>query len=193
VTAQHPGVQLPTVAFLDRDGTIIVDAEYASRPEEVELLPGAAEAIARLNRAGIPVILVTNQSGIGRGYFTTDDYARVHARLVELLSAHGARLDGAYMCPHRPDLEPPCPCRKPRAGLFLQAIHEHQLDSSRPVFIGDRWRDLAAADVLGGLRILTPSPSTTNDDRAQAQNHAIVLPSLAAAVAGIFEGTLGNV
>src|SRR5580704_3094741 len=118
---------LPSVVFLDRDGTIIHDAHYIARPEQVLLLDGAAEAIAQLNRAKIPVILITNQSGIARGYLTVADYERVHARLTELLAQYNAHLDAAYYCPHDPDNIPPCSCRKPAPLLFQQAIKEHQL------------------------------------------------------------------
>lgn len=174
--------ECPTVVFLDRDGTLIHDVHYLSRPEEVRLLDGVADAIGRLNRAGIPVILVTNQSGIGRGYFTAADYERVHAKVVQLLAEHGAHLDGTYYCPHSPEASPPCSCRKPSPELFQRAIRERHLDPSRPVFIGDRWRDLAAMAYLGGRGILIPSPNTGADDLARTTREAELSPSLGEAV-----------
>ena len=173
---------LPTVVFLDRDGTLIQDAHYLSRPEQVHLLPGAGEAVARLNRAHIPVVLITNQSGIARGYFTVADYERVHARLLALLAEYGAHLDASYYCPHHPDVTGPCSCRKPSPLLFRQAIKEHHLDPSRAVGIGDRWRDLAPVIGLGGTGILVISSETRSDELAQASREATVVPLLMAAI-----------
>ena len=98
-------------AFLDRDGTIIRDVDFISRPEDVHVVPGAATAIGTLNDAGVPVIIVSNQSGIGRGYFTYDTFERVQARIEELLGAEGAHIDASYICPHAPSETSPCPCR----------------------------------------------------------------------------------
>lgn len=156
-------------AFLDRDGTIIHDASYVSDPDDVVLLDGAAEAIRELNTRGIAAIMVTNQSGIARGWLSRDDYARVHARLLELLAESGARLDGAYMCPHHPDITGPCECRKPGLALYRQAIEEHGLDPARSLFVGDRWRDIAAAEDLGGLGIMLDVESTPEEDHKRAR------------------------
>jgi len=173
----------PTSAFLDRDGTIVRDTHFLGRPDDVELLPGAAAAVRRLNDTGITTVLVTNQSGIARGLLTEQDYAAVHARLVALLAAEGARLDAAYYCPHAPELSPACDCRKPAAGMFRRAAAEHGLDMSAPVFIGDRWRDVAAADELGGTRFVIHSPRTTAEDLAEARRTGTpVVASLSAAV-----------
>ena len=101
--------------FLDRDGTIIEDTGFVADPAEVRLLPGAASAIARLNRAGIPAIVVTNQSGIARGLLDEAGYSAVARRLDALLDAAGARLDADYHCPHHPDFGGTCECRKPGA------------------------------------------------------------------------------
>ena len=138
------GERRPAV-FLDRDGTLIHDRHYLSDPAGVELLPGAADAIARLNRAGAFVVLVTNQSGIGRGLYGEEEYRAVHARLVELLAAQGARLDADYHCPLAPDAPDPEAMRKPGAGMFLRAAREHGLDPAASWYVGDRARDVAAA------------------------------------------------
>lgn len=145
---------LRSAVFLDRDGTIIRDAHYLGDPERVQLLPGAAEAIARLNRAEIPVIVVTNQSGIGRGYFTEDEFRAVQGRMLRLLAERGARVDATYHCPHSPDGEPGCHCRKPMVGLFLRAAREHRVDAARSWFVGDRVRDVEPAQRLGGKGVL---------------------------------------
>lgn len=166
--------------FIDRDGTLIVDRHYIGHPEDVELLPGAAEAMARLNAAGIPVIVISNQSGIGRGIFDEASYERVRARFEQLLAAAGARVDATYICPHRP--EDRCECRKPGVKLYRQAAAEHGLDLARSWYIGDRFRDIAVARTLGGRGVLVPTSETPPADLVQAADVAKVSTSLQAAV-----------
>ncbi len=156
-------------AFLDRDGTIIHDASYVRDPDDVVLLDGAADAIKELNARGIAVIVVTNQSGIARGWLTRADYELVHARLQALLAEEGARLDAAYVCPHHPDISGPCDCRKPGLALYRQAIAEHGLDAAQSLFTGDRGRDVAPAKDLGGLGILLDVASTPAEDHKRAR------------------------
>ncbi len=170
-------------AFLDRDGTIIRDADYLADSREVELLPGAADAIRRLNSAGVAVVVVTNQSGIARGWITREQYDAVCHRLESLLAAEGATLDATYMCPHHPDITGPCDCRKPGLALYRQAIAEHGLDPAQSAFIGDRWRDVAPAAAFGGLGILLDVASTPDEDRSRADaKHLAISKSLADAV-----------
>jgi len=170
-------------AFLDRDGTIIDDVHYIADPEHVRLRPEAAGAIARLNAAGIPVIVVTNQSGIARGMVSPAGYQRVAARLDELLTAAGARIDATYMCPHHPEFGGTCDCRKPGTLLFRRAAGEHHIDLTRSVYIGDRWRDVAPGIALGGRPILIADASTDPEERRRAEREGIeVVASLAAAV-----------
>lgn len=166
--------------FFDRDGTLMRDVDFASRPEQVELLPGAAEAVRHLTDAGMLVVLVTNQSGIGRGLISPGDFERVHARLVELLAAGGAHLDGAYHCPHAP--EDGCDCRKPGTGLFVRAAREHDIDLSASWCIGDRWRDVAPAQVLGATGLLVPSDATPTEDLERAREADLLAHSLTDAV-----------
>lgn len=170
-------------AFLDRDGTIIRDAAYVRDPRDVELLPGAADAIKRLNDRGIRVIVITNQSGIARGYLDAADYEQVRARLDERLAEHGARIDATYMCPHHPDITGPCDCRKPGLALYQQAIVEHRIDASRSLFTGDRWRDVGPAASFGGLGILLDVDSTPAEDGERGRRESIeTATSLAQAV-----------
>jgi D-glycero-D-manno-heptose 1,7-bisphosphate phosphatase len=169
-------------AFLDRDGTIIHDADYLADPDGVRLLPGAGASIARLNANGIPVIVVTNQSGIARGLMTLDDYERVRARLDEVLAAEGARVDATYFCPHHPDYTGPCACRKPGTLLYRRAAEAHDIDLARSGYIGDRWRDVAAAQEFGGRAILVPSSSTPAEDLRRATTDAEIATSLDDAV-----------
>jgi histidinol-phosphate phosphatase family protein len=164
-------------AFLDRDGTIIRDANYIRDPAHVELLPDAADAIRRLNDEHVAVIVVTNQSGIGRGLLTGEDYAKVQRRLTELLQAEAARVDGTYMCPHHPDADGPCDCRKPGLALYRQAIAEHELDGERSLFVGDRMRDVTPASAFGGQGILLDVASTPADDRARARADGVATAS----------------
>lgn len=170
-SAAHQGKRI--AAFLDRDGTIIRDASYVRDPADVELLPGAANAIRLLNECDVAVIVVTNQSGIARGLLDADDYERVRARTNELVAADGGRIDATYMCPHYPDITGPCDCRKPGLLLYKQAIAEHGLDPRRSLFVGDRWRDVKPAAMLGGRGILLDVDSTPSEDRERAQRESI--------------------
>jgi D-glycero-D-manno-heptose 1,7-bisphosphate phosphatase len=139
-----------TAVFLDRDGTIIADVGYLREPDQVRLLPGAADAIQRLNDAGWLAVVVTNQSGIARGLLTQDDYRRTERRLDELLAEAGARLDGHYWCPHLPDVSGPCECRKPGTLLYRQAAERFDIDLSQSWWVGDRARDVLPAAAFGG-------------------------------------------
>jgi histidinol-phosphate phosphatase family protein len=147
-------------AFLDRDGTIIEDVSFISRPEQVQLRPGAAEGIALLNRSGVAVVVVTNQSGIARGMFTVADYEAVHDRLAEVLAEHDAHIDASYYCPHHPTVSGPCDCRKPARKLFDDAIADLGLDAAASMFAGDRARDVLPARTFGGVAYLIPASST---------------------------------
>ena len=151
---------LRPAVFLDRDGTVIIDRHYLADPAGVELLPGAGEAIARLNAEGIFVALTTNQSGIGRGYFSEAAYDAVHARLVADLAAHGAWLDAAYHSPAYEDTDDPDADRKPGAGMFLRAAREHGLDLARSWWVGDRVRDVAAAARFGARGFIVCGPDS---------------------------------
>jgi len=141
-------------AFLDRDGTIIVDRDYPHDPEQVELIPGAAEAMRRLARAGYALVVITNQSGIARGLYDQAAYLAVHARMAERLAAQGVTLDGQWHCPHHPDFTGPCDCRKPGLRLFHDAAETLDIDLQRSVWIGDRLTDVTPALALGGRAVL---------------------------------------
>ncbi|MBC8317499.1 MAG: D-glycero-beta-D-manno-heptose 1,7-bisphosphate 7-phosphatase [Desulfobulbaceae bacterium] len=136
--------------FLDRDGTINEQMGYINHLSRFHMLPGAAAAISRLNAANIPVVVVTNQSGLARGYFPEELLAEVHLKMEKELAQKGAHVDGIYICPHHPEAKEErfrvnCDCRKPKNGLFLQAVEDLQIDLARSYVVGDRWSDLKAA------------------------------------------------
>ena len=138
--------------LLDRDGTVIRDKHYLSDPEGVELLPGAAQGLKRMRDMGLGLVIVSNQSGVGRGYF---DHAAVKAcneRLAELLAAHGVALDGFYYCPHTP--EEACDCRKPATGMVDRAARELGFDPARCFMIGDKRADMGVGRAVGAATIL---------------------------------------
>lgn len=140
--------------FLDRDGSLIAERNYLDDPAQVELLPGVAYAIARLNRAGWLVLVVTNQSGVARGYFGLDRVSAIHAEISRQLAASGAHVDDWLVCPHHPDgtvaeLTISCNCRKPKPGLLLQAARRHGIDLAASVMAGDKPSDLLAGEAAG--------------------------------------------
>ena len=134
--------------FLDRDGVIIKQVEYLKNPDEVELIPGAVDALRLIHRRGFLAVVVSNQSGIARGFFTRDDLSAVQDRLYELLAAQGEKLDGFYFCPHDPHVEK-CPCRKPNPGMILQAARDFDIDVSASYMIGDRPADVETGIAAG--------------------------------------------
>ena len=151
--------------FLDRDGTLIEDPGYLSDPAEVVLLPGASDAVRILNESGIPVILITNQSGIGRGFYSEADFRAVQAEVERQLAVCGAHLDDVYFCPHDPDREI-CPCRKPGSALFRLAAREHGLRLHRCLFGGDRARDVVPGVEFGANAILVAGADGRYDQTA---------------------------
>lgn len=175
-------MQPPALVFLDRDGTIIEDTHFISRPDDVRVLPGAAAAIARLNASAIPVVVVTNQSGIGRGYFGPEEYEKVNERIAGELAAAGARLDAVYHCPHAPNGDDPCPCRKPGTALFAEALEKFGVPGNRAAFVGDKVRDVSPALPFGGTGYLLVTPATTAEDVEWAEREAQTVASLAEAV-----------
>jgi len=149
-------------AFIDRDGTLTEEVGYVNHPKRLQLLPRSAEAIRHLNAAGIAAVVVTNQAGVARGYFSEDVLQATNAALVKQLKRAGASLDGVYVCPHHPtEGQPPfraqCECRKPKPGLMLRAATELGLDLAASTVIGDRPSDLATAQAVGakGVLVLT--------------------------------------
>ena len=142
--------------FLDRDGVIIENrSDYVKSWEEVCFLPGALEALRRLSRTEYALVLVTNQSAVGRGIISLEQATEINRRVIAEIGAQGGRVDASYMCPHRPDEG--CDCRKPAPGMLLQAAEELDLDLTRSYVIGDAASDVEAAWAAGvhGILVLT--------------------------------------
>lgn len=137
---------------LDRDGTIIVEKNYLSDPAEVELLPGAAQGLSRIQAMGYGLVIVTNQSGIGRGYFTRECLQDIHDRLLSLLAEHHVRIDGIYVCPHTP--EENCSCRKPKPALLWQAAQELAFSPTACMVVGDKPCDIELGRAVGAKTVL---------------------------------------
>jgi heptosyltransferase-2 len=150
LSAPHSARRL--TVFLDRDGTINKDTGYIKTPDELELLPGVVEAVARLNRAGARVVVVTNQSGIARGYLTGSALEAIHRKMLALFQAGGAWLDAIYYCPHHPD--DACRCRKPGTGMVERAVQDLGLDLTASYVVGDQTRDLELARRVGARSVL---------------------------------------
>jgi D-glycero-D-manno-heptose 1,7-bisphosphate phosphatase len=166
--------------FIDRDGTIIVEREYLADPEGVELVPGATGAIRRLGEAGFALVVVTNQSGIARGYYTVADYEAVAARLEALLGEGGAVVDLTRYCPHHPEITGPCACRKPATGMFEDAARALDIDPAASFFVGDKLTDVVPALTLGGRGILVRT-GYGSELEAEAPDEIEVVDDLAAA------------
>jgi histidinol-phosphate phosphatase family protein len=155
--------------FLDRDNTLVADPGYLADAAKVRLLPGVPEGLAALSRAGWPLVIVSNQSGIARGLHTAEDVAAVMHRIRELLAPHGVTITADYFCPHHPDFTGPCACRKPGLALFREAAARHGLDLTASWFVGDRWHDVAPALAVGGSGLLVSADAGGEDAAAAAR------------------------
>ena len=148
--------------FIDRDDTIIHDVPYLADPSLVVLTPGAALALAEFRRLGFSIVMISNQSGIGRGYFTEEQLKQVNDRMLELLAEGGATIDAIYYCPHRPDEN--CNCRKPKTGMLEQACHDFEVDKAHSVMIGDLRGDVDMGKSFGIKTIQIMLPGKAKQD-----------------------------
>jgi D-glycero-D-manno-heptose 1,7-bisphosphate phosphatase len=169
--------------FIDRDGTLIRDADYLADPDGVALLPGTLDALGRLRAAGYALVVVTNQSGIARGLYTLEDYHRVAARLDELLVAAGVPVDATYFCPHHPDHTGPCDCRKPDLGMYRRAAADLGLALQNSWYIGDKASDVLPAAATGGRGLLVRTGYGAATEVAGAVPHGVVVVDDLAAAA----------
>jgi D-glycero-D-manno-heptose 1,7-bisphosphate phosphatase len=174
--------------FLDRDGVLIEDGHYLGSTDRVRLIPGAAEAVAALNRAGWPVVVVTNQSGVGRGLFSYESVGDVHAHLAAQLATFGAAVAAFYFCPHHPEAEVTayrieCDCRKPRPGMLLTAAADLGLDPAASWMVGDRVSDLEAGAAVGARTVLVRTGYGSQVDTAGLDRTRLNLELVAADLA----------
>ena len=181
--------------FLDRDGTINVDVGYPDRYDRIRIFPCAFEAVRKLNAAGLAVVVVTNQSGIGRGYLTEADLSDIHRRLESDFKAAGARLDGIYHCPHfkgsaDPAWDADCDCRKPLPGLARRAAADLGLELEGSYMVGDKVEDIRFGLSFGGspVLVLTGYGEASRDAlRREGVVPAHVAPDLGAAADWILD------
>jgi D-glycero-D-manno-heptose 1,7-bisphosphate phosphatase len=173
--------KLPPAVFLDRDGTLMRDVDYCGDPKDVHIFPGAGEALGKLRERGYKIFIVTNQSGIARGYFSEEQYRAVEREVCAQLGED--LIDATYFCPHRPDQT--CDCRKPAPGLVLRAASEHHLDLRRSFFIGDKDSDMQCGRSAGAKTILV---HTGYGQSADQETPDFVAQDLAAAITVV----LGN-
>lgn len=168
---------------LDRDGTINVEREYLSDPEQLELLPGAVRGLRHLHRLGLGLVVITNQSGIGRGHFDRARLDLIHERLSALLAAEGIQLDGIYVCPHHPS--DGCTCRKPQPELLAKAAREHQFEAGDAFVIGDKVIDIELGQQVGATTLLVRTGYGTQVAAQMAVTWDYVVDDLAKAAAVI--------
>lgn len=158
------GRRLRPALFIDKDGTLIENVPFNVDPRRLRFMPGAGSALARLQRAGWALVIVTNQSGLARGCFTRAEFARLQQVLLQRLQDEaGVQIDGVEVCPHGPDAEgrPACLCRKPAPGMLIRAAHRHGLDLSRSCIVGDTLDDVEAGHRAGGRGLLFDSGGET--------------------------------
>jgi D-glycero-D-manno-heptose 1,7-bisphosphate phosphatase len=165
------------VIILDRDGTIVIDRGYLADPDRLEFLPGAAEALRWLWERAYRLVVITNQSGVGRELFSLDCVEAVNARLHQMVERSGAKLTKIYVCPHAPDAC--CPCRKPNLALMVKAATELNFDPRRSVVIGDKQSDIEFGLRAGARAILISSESP--DASKETSSHLIVRSLMEAA------------
>jgi len=166
---RHPAAAIRDI-LLDRDGTLIEDRGYLSDPAQVTLLPGVAQALRRLTQAGRRVFMVSNQSGIGRGYFSPEDARACNARLAQVLAAHDVYFTDMLLCPHSPEED--CACRKPRTGMWDALRARHGLDAAHTAMIGDKSDDIRFGRTAGLYAILV----LTGEGRSHAAGLGLPLP-----------------
>jgi len=135
--------------FLDRDGTINIDKDYLFRIEDFEFQPGIFDLIRHYSDQDYLIFIITNQSGIARGYYTENDYLQLTQWMTEQLRTNGIHIEKVYHCPHHPEITGSCTCRKPKPGLIVQALKEYPIDPERSVLIGDKERDILAGQNAG--------------------------------------------
>lgn len=174
--------------FLDRDGVINKHIPYCSRPEDFEFLPLVAEGIRLLNEKGFKVVVVTNQSGIGRGYFTEGMLSVIHYKMTQELLKHGAHIDAIYYCPHHP--EDNCTCRKPNTDMLLKAAKELNIELNQSYMIGDSEIDIETGKKVGCKTFLIVSDEKKDKSYHHILDTQYIVPNIFAAAQLIISNTI---
>lgn len=177
--------------FLDRDGTLNPDPGYIRSPDQYELFPGVAKALAKLKQVGARLIVVTNQSGVARGLLSIKDLEAIHEKLTRLLGEAGVSLDAIYVCPHHPD--DGCHCRKPKTGLIDQAVCDHVIDLSRSYLIGDQVRDMELAKHVGARSVLVTTGAITPQQVSRLRDAGLVPDRVALSLEEAAEWIVGDI
>ena len=193
--AEHqPSRRLRSAVFLDRDGTIIEDVGFLRRLDQIAVFPWSTDAIRCLNRAGLPVVVTTNQAGVARGFFTEAFIDDTHRELSARLQRGGARVDAYYYCPHHPtkakvgEYAVACDCRKPGRGMIDKAARDLGLDPARSFVVGDTWLDVGMARAAGARGILVGTGPGAEEERSRRPTDLTadaIVDNLAAAVSWI--------
>ncbi len=181
--------------FLDRDGVINVNAPdhcYVLKWEQFQFLDGSINALKLLSTLGIPMVVVTNQQGIGKGLMSESDLANIHERMCEELSLHGVQIDAIYHCPHLATDR--CDCRKPKPGMLFQAAREHCFDLKSSIFIGDSERDMMAGRAAGTRTVFVKYGSNHNNEEMKhaSQNADITAETLTEAAKILIGSGIGK-
>jgi D-glycero-D-manno-heptose 1,7-bisphosphate phosphatase len=172
--------------ILDRDGVINEDSpDYIKLPDEWHPITGSLEAIAKLNQAGYTVVVATNQSGIGRGYFSLETLQKIHQKMHQELKKVGGKIDKIYFCPHTPDDN--CDCRKPKTGLFKQIAQDYKIDLKDAINIGDTLRDIQAGEAFGCRNILVLTGKGKKTLQNNPEIKAEIFPGLASAIDALLD------
>jgi D-glycero-D-manno-heptose 1,7-bisphosphate phosphatase len=171
--------------FVDRDGVISEEVGYLGDRDHLRLIPQSADAVKLINQSGLKIIVITNQSGVARGYFSEEMLGHIHRKMERLLSDQGACLDGIYYCPHHPEgtveaYRRECACRKPAAGLLIQAAEEHAIDVASSYLVGDKRTDIECAHRAGakGILVLT---GYGEDELSKIESTTLAQPAYVAA------------
>lgn len=176
--------------FLDRDGTLLEEGNFVDRLDKLVFFPYSIDAVRALNRAGLAVVVVTNQSGVARGLYTEDFVREAHRHIDQRLKDAGACVDAFYYCPHHPQgsvkaLRGDCQCRKPKPGQLIRAAAELDLDLTKSFIVGDRWKDIEAGEAVAARGILVRTGYGRDEENTHSPAGAVVVDNLIQAVTWI--------
>lgn len=171
---------LVPAVFFDRDGTLNIDTGYLSDPDKLELYPGVPEGISELKKLGFKIVVISNQSGIARGYFTDDVVRSIHVKLNEMLKSYNTSIDAFYYCPYHPDFNTTeeCECRKPSPKLVFEAAVDHKISLTDSYFVGDSVSDIECGNSAGLKTILVKT--SISDEKISILKNQVKIPTFIA-------------